>query len=151
MAACSGNSGGGLFNDKGDVVGIMHAIIQTERDDSTAHCSRMAFAIPAMLAERIVNAALEGKPLTFSKMGIHMMPVKDGTKWRMAVKDVLEPAKSAGIQKHDIIIAVEDTEIDDAAHLKNYLIERTTPGQRVSVKVRRIDTDLTFTVTLGGG
>lgn len=151
VAACSGNSGGGLFNDRGDVVGIMHAIIQTERDDSTAHCSRMAFAIPAVLAERIVNAALEGKPLAFSKMGIHMMPVKDGTKWRMAVKDVMEPAKSAGIQKHDIIIAVEDTEIDDAAHLKNYLIERTSPGQRVAVKVRRIDTNLTFTVTLGGG
>ncbi len=151
VAACSGNSGGGLFNDKGVVVGIMHAIIQTERDDSTAHCSRMAFAIPAMLAERIVNAALEGKPLAFSKMGIHMVAVKDGTKWRMAVKDVMEPAKSAGIQKHDIIIAVEDTEIDDAAHLKNYLIERTTPGQRISVKVRRIDTNLTFTVTLGGG
>ncbi len=151
VAACSGNSGGGLFNDKGHIVGIMHAIIQTERDDSTARCSRMAFAIPAILAERIVNAAIAGKPLTISKMGIHMMPVKDGTKWRMAVKDVMEPAKSAGIQKHDIIIAVEDTEIDDAAHLKNYLIERTTPGQRVAVKVRRIDTDLTFTVTLGGG
>lgn len=151
VAACSGNSGGGLFNDKGEVVGIMHAIIQTERDDSTAHCSRMAFAIPATLAERIVNAALAGKPLAFSKMGIHMMPVKDGTKWRMAVKDVMEPAKSAGIQKHDIIIAVEGTEIDDAAHLKNYLIERTTPGQRVAVKVRRIDTILTFTVTLAGG
>ena len=51
----------------------------------------------------------------------------------------------------DIIIAVDDTEILDAAHLKNYLIERTTPGQRVAVKVRRIDADLTFTVTLGGG
>jgi len=151
VAACSGNSGGGLFNDKGEVVGIMHAIIQTERDDSTAHCSRMAFAIPAILANRIVNAALEGKPLTFSKMGIHMMAVKDGTKWRMAVKDVNEPSKSAGIQKHDIIIAVDDTEINDAAHLKNYLIERTTPGQQVRVKVRRIDADLTFTVTLGGG
>ena len=151
VAACSGNSGGGLFNDKGDVVGIMHAIIQTERDDSTARCSRMAFAIPSILANRIVNAALEGKPLTFSKMGIHMMPVKDGTKWRMAVKDVSEPAKEAGIQKHDIIIAIEGTEINDAAHLKNYLIERTTPGQKVAVKVRRIDADLTFTVTLGGG
>jgi serine protease Do len=151
VAACSGNSGGGLFNDKGDVVGIMHAIIQTERDDSTARCSRMAFAIPAILANRIVNAALEGKPLTFSKMGIHMMPVKDGTKWRMAVKDLSEPAKEAGIQKHDIIIAIEGTEINDAAHLKNYLIERTTPGQKVAVKVRRIDADLTFTVTLGGG
>lgn len=151
VAACSGNSGGGLFNDRGEVVGIMHAIIQTERDDSTAHCSRMAFAIPALLANRIVNAALEGKPLTFPKMGIHMMPVKDGTKWRMAVKDVSEPAKSAGIQKHDIIIAIEDTEIDDAAQLKNYLIERTMPGQNVTVKVRRVDADLTFHVVLSGG
>jgi len=151
VAACSGNSGGGLFNEKGEVVGIMHAIIQTERDDSTAHCSRMAFAIPALLAERIVTAALDGKPLTFSKMGIHMVAVKDGTRWRMAVKDVMEPAKSAGIEKHDIIIAVDDTDIQDAAHLKNYLIERTKPGQQVSVKVRRIDTNLTFTVTLGGG
>lgn len=151
VAACSGNSGGGLFDDKGEVVGIMHAIIQTERDDSTARCSRMAFAIPANLAQRIVNAALEGKPLTFSKMGIHMMAVKDGTKWRMAVRDVSEPAKSAGIQKHDIIIAVDDTEILDAAHLKNYLIERTTPGQKVAVKVRRVDADLTFTLILSGG
>ena len=151
VAACSGNSGGGLFNDKGEVIGIMHAIIQTERDDSTAHCSRMAFAIPAMLAERIVTAALDGKPMAFSKMGIHMVAVKDGTRWRMAVKDVMEPAKSAGIEKHDIIIAVDDTDIQDAAHLKNYLIERTKPGQQVSVKVRRIDTNLTFTVTLAGG
>lgn len=151
VAACSGNSGGGLFNERGEVVGIMHAIIQTERDDSTARCSRMAFAIPAILANRIVNAALEGKPLTFSKMGIHMMALKDGTKWRMAVKDVAEPAKSAGIQKHDIIIAIEDTEINDAAHLKNYLIERTSPGQRVAITVRRLDADFTFHVVLGGG
>lgn len=151
LSACSGNSGGGLFNTRGELVGIMHAVIQTEKEETQAHCSRMAFAIPGTLAERIVNAALAGKPLAFSKLGIHMTAVKDGTKWRMAVKDVSEPAKSAGIQKHDIIIAVDDTEILDAAHLKNYLIERTTPGQRVAVKVRRIDADLTFTVTLGGG
>ena len=151
LSACSGNSGGGLFNTQGDIVGIMHAIIQTEKDETQAHCSRMAFAIPGILAERIVNAALSGKPLTFSKMGIHMTPVKDGTKWRMAVKEVADPAKEAGIQKHDILLTIEGTDILDAAQLKNYLIERTTPGQRVSVKVRRIDADLTFTVILGGG
>ncbi len=67
------------------------------------------------------------------------------------MKDVADPAKEAGIQKHDILLAIEDQEILDAAQLKNYLIERTTPGQRVSVKVRRVDADLTFTVTLGGG
>ena len=151
LSACSGNSGGALFNAQGNIVGIMHAIIQTEKEETQAHCSRMAFAIPGTLAERIVNAALAGKPFTFSKMGIHMTSVKDGTKWRMAVKDVANPAKEAGIQKHDILLAIEDQEILDAAQLKNYLIERTTPGQRVSVKVRRVDADLTFTVTLGGG
>ena len=150
LSACSGNSGGGLFNTRGEIVGIMHAIIQTEKDETQAHCSRMAFAIPGILAERIVNAALAGKPLTFSKLGIHMTSVKDGTKWRIAVKDVADPAKAAGIQKHDIILAVDETEISDAAHLKNYLIERTTPGQKAAVKVRRVDADLTFTVVLAG-
>ena len=151
LSACSGNSGGALYNEAGEVVGIMHAVIQTDKEESQVFCSQMAFAIPGTLASRIVAAAIEGKPLAFSKLGIQMTAVKDGTKWRMAVKDVSEPAKAAGIQKHDIILAIEDTEILDAAHLKNYLIERTVPGQRVSVKVRRAEADLTFTVTLAGG
>jgi len=151
LSVCSGNSGGALFNGAGEVVGVMHAIIQTEKEETQAHCSRLAFAIPSTLAERIVTAAVNGKPLVFSKLGIHMTAVKDGTKWRMEVKDVVDPAKAAGLQKHDILLAIEDTEILDAAFLKNYLIERTTPGQRVSVKVRRVDADLTFHVTLGGG
>ncbi|HEU4684655.1 MAG TPA: trypsin-like peptidase domain-containing protein [Nitrospira sp.] len=151
LSACSGNSGGALFNGAGEVVGVMHAIIQTEKEDGQAHCSRLAFAIPSTLAERIVRAAVSGTPLTFSKLGIQMTAVKDGTKWRVAVKDVGEPAKAAGIQKHDILLAIDDTDIQDAAQLKNYLIERTTPGQRVAVKVRRIDADLTFHVVLTGG
>ena len=151
LSACSGNSGGALYNDAGEVVGIMHAVIQTDKDENHVFCSQMAFAIPATLASRIVAAAIEGKPLAFSKLGIHMTAVKEGTKWRMAVKDVSEPAKAAGIQKHDILLAIEETEILDAAHLKNYLIERTVPGQRVSLKVRRAEADLTFTVTLAGG
>lgn len=151
LSACSGNSGGALFNRTGEVVGVMHAIIQTDKSESQVHCSQMAFAIPGTLAERIVNAAIDGKPLMFSRLGIHMTAVKDGTKWRIAVKDVADPAKEAGIQKHDILLAIEDTEILDAAHLKNYLIEKTVPGQRVAVKVRRVDTDLTFHVVLSGG
>jgi S1-C subfamily serine protease len=132
LSACSGNSGGGLFNAQGEIVGIMHAIIQTEKDETQAHCSRMTFAIPGTIAERIVTAALAGKPLTFSKMGIHMTSVKDGTKWRMAVRDVADPAKAAGIQKHDILLAIEDTEILDAAQLKSYLIERTVTQSAAS-------------------
>lgn len=151
LSACSGNSGGGLFNGQGEIVGILHAVIHTDREETQTYCSRMAFAIPGKLAERIVNAAFAGKPLTFSKLGLHLTSVKDGTRLRVAVKDVVEPAKAAGLQKHDILLAVQDTEIIDAAQLKNFLIERTTPGQEVSIKVRRVDADLTFHVVLGGG
>ncbi len=151
LSACSGNSGGGVFNGRGEVVGILHAVIQTDKEETQAYCSRMAFAIPGILAERIVNAALSGKPLTFSKLGVHLTSVKDGTKLRVAVKDVTEPAKAAGVQKHDMLLAIDGTEILDAAQLKNYLIERTSPGQEVSIKVRRVDVDLTFHVVLGRG
>ncbi len=151
LSVCSGNSGGALYNPAGEVIGLMHAIIQTEKDPQEAHCSRMAFAVPAPLAQRIVQAALDGKPLSFSRLGIHMTTVKDGTKWRVAVRDTVEPAKSAGVQKTDIIVAIDDTEIADAAQLKNYLIERTVPGQQVKLRVRRGDTELTFPVTLAGG
>ncbi|MGD9725498.1 MAG: S1C family serine protease [Nitrospiraceae bacterium] len=151
LSVCSGNSGGALYNSAGEVIGLMHAIIQTEKDPQEAHCSRMAFAVPAPLAQRIVQAALDGKPLSFSRLGIHMTTVKDGTKWRVAVRDTVEPAKSAGVQKTDIIVAIDDTEIADAAQLKNYLIERTVPGQHVKLRVRRGDMELTFPVMLAGG
>ena len=151
LSVCSGTSGGALYNAAGEVIGLMHAIIQTEKDPQEAHCSRMAFAVPAPLAQRIVQAALEGKPLTFSRLGIHMTSVKEGTKWRVAVREAVEPAKSAGVQKTDIIVAIDETEIADAAQLKNYLIERTKPGQQVKLRVRRGEVELTLTVTLTGG
>ncbi len=151
LSTCSGNSGGGLFNTRGEIVGIVHAVIQTDKEETQAHCSRMTFVIPGTLSQRIINAALSGRPLAFSRLGVHMTSVKDGTKLRVAVKEVAEPAKAAGIQKHDILLAIEDTEILDGAQLKNFLIERTSPGQEVSVKVRRVDVDLTFHVVLGGG
>lgn len=151
LSVCSGNSGGAMFNTEGEVVGVMHAIIQTEKNAEEAHCSRLAFAVPASLARRIVTAAIDGKPLAFSKLGIHMTSVKEGTKWRIAVRDVADPAKSAGIQKTDVILSIDDTEVADAAQLKNYLIERTSPGQTVMLKVRRGDTTLTLPVVLGGG
>ncbi len=151
LGTCSGNSGGGLFNARGELVGVVHAIIQTEKNEAERHCSRLTFAVPATLARRIVTALHEGKQPSFSRLGIHMTTVKDATRWRLAVKDVVEPAKSAGIQKGDLLLAIENHEIADASQLKNFLIEHTRPGQRVSVRVRRRDIELTLPVVLGGG
>lgn len=100
----------------------------------------MTFAIPGILAEQILNAVHAGTSLTVSKLGIHVI----------SVKDVADPAKEAGIPKHDILLAIEDTEILDAAQLKNYLIERTTPEQKEAIKIRRVDADRMFHIVLSG-
>lgn len=150
MAACSGNSGGGLFNTRGEIVGMVHAIIQSQPEEDDRRCSRFAFAVPGPLAERITQALIDGKRPRFSRLGIQLSAVKRETRWQVAVSGVSGPALKAGIQKGDILLFIEDVPVTSAAQLKNYLIERTHPGERVQVRVSRDGKDAIFYITLGG-
>src|SRR6185295_9597142 len=137
LSACSGNSGGGLFNANGEIIGVLHAVIQTEQTEAEHHCSRFAFSVPGLLVQRIVTTLIQGGTPKFSRLGVNLKPVKIGTHWRVAVADASGPALDGGIRQGDILLAIEDMTITDAAQLKNYLIERTQPGQRVTVRVLR--------------
>jgi len=79
-----------------------------------------------------------------------MAPVRVGTRWRVSVGDASGPAKDGGIHKGDLLVAIDDTDISDAAQLKNYLMERTRPGQTVILRVLRGDQELKLSVTLAG-
>jgi serine protease Do len=149
LSACSGNSGGGLFNAAGELVGIMHAIIKTE-GQGDQRCSRLAFAVPAILAQRIAGALAEGKQPGFSRLGIQMAQIRVGTRWRVTVGEASGPAKAGGVHKGDVLVAINETDIADAAQLKNYLMERTTPGQTVTLRVLRGDQELRLSITLAG-
>jgi serine protease Do len=149
LSACSGNSGGGLFNASGELAGVMHAIIRTEQGEGERRCSRFAFAVPAILAERIVTALIEGRQPGFSRLGIQMTPVRVGTTWRIAAGEVTGPAKEGGVQKGDVLVAINGTPITDAAQLKNYLMEQTSPGQTATLRVLRGDQELELSITLG--
>ncbi len=150
LSACSGNSGGGLFNAAVELVGVMHAIIQTDQRQGDQRCSRFAFAVPAILAQRIVSALIEGKQPGFSRLGIQMTQVRIGITWRIAAGEVTGPAKDGGVQKGDVLLAINGTAITDAAQLKNYLMEQTSPGQTATLRVLRGDQELQFSITLGG-
>ncbi|MBI4400451.1 MAG: serine protease, partial [Nitrospirae bacterium] len=149
VSVCSGNSGGGLFNARGEMVGVVHAVIQTEQIQGERRCSRFAFAVPGVLAQRIVTALIQGTQVSFSRLGIRIANVKVGTRWRASVADASGPALAGGVQKGDLLLAIDDTEIRDAAQLKNYLIERTVPGQQVTLRVLRGDREVQLPVTLG--
>ncbi len=149
LSACNGNSGGGLFNEQGEVVGFLHAVIRTETIQGEQQCSRLAFAVPGLLAKRVVTALIQGAQPSFSRLGVALTAVKVGTRLRAAVAEATGPAKAGGLQKGDVLLAIDETEVADGKQLKNYLIERTVPGQTVAVRVRRGDQELVLTVTLG--
>lgn len=149
LSVCAGNSGGGLFNAKGELIGIMHAMIQTTSDRGEQPCSPLAFASPGTLVRRVTSALIHGEQPGFSKLGTTLTAVRMGTRWRVGVLDATGPAREGGVQKGDVLLAIDNTEIGDGAQLKNYLIERTIPGQRVAVHVLREGKEHVLHVTLG--
>ena len=149
LAACSGNSGGGLFNARGEIVGVVHAIIQTDGTVEERRCSRFAFAVPGRLVHKIVTALMEGKPLHFSKLGLQLTSVKVGRQWHMAVSHATGPARRAGFKKGDVLLAIDDQPVDSASQLKTYLIERTQPFQTVSIRILRDHKEHVIRVILG--
>ncbi|GKS59435.1 hypothetical protein YTPLAS18_29620 [Nitrospira sp.] len=150
VGACSGNSGGGVFNESGSLVGIMHAIIQTDTVvTGDQRCSRFGFAVPSSLAKKVVSAVIGGSQPAFSRLGVGLTAVRVEQAWRIAVADVSGPAKDGGMRKGDVILAIDGTDIANGAQLKNYLIERTNPGQQISIKVLRDDREESLTVILG--
>ena len=149
LSACSGNSGGGLFNTQGEIVGLVHAIIQTETTREERRCSRFAFAVPGPLVHKIVTALIQGKPFHFSKLGLQLDSVRIETRWRMAVAQATGPARRAGFKKGDILLSIDDRPVDSASHLKTYLIEHTRPFQPVSIRILRNHKEKVIRAILG--
>ncbi len=149
LSACSGNSGGGLFNSNGDLVGLIHAIIQTETKENERRCSRFAFAIPGLIVQKIVSALQIGKSPKFVKLGIRMTVVKIEQQWRVAVAKAKGPARKAGVRKNDVLLAIDAMPITSAAQLKSYLIEHTNPGQIIELRVLREQKEKILKVILG--
>ena len=149
LSACSGNSGGGLFNAEGKIVGVIHAIIQTDATQEKRRCSRFAFAVPGPVVHKIVTALKDGKPFRFSKLGLQLTTVKINDRWHVAVEKATDPARRAGFKKGDVLLAVDNHRIQSAGQLKNYLIEHTEPFQRVTIRILRGQKEKLLRVTLG--
>lgn len=149
LSTCSGNSGGGLLNQQGKLVGLIHAIIQTETQHEDRRCSRFAFALPGSLVQRVVTSVLAGNMPGFSVLGIQLQTLRKGNRWALVVAKATGPSRHAGFRKGDVLLAINEVPIATPAQLKNYLIERTEPGQTVVLRVQRGDSQELVSVTLG--
>ena len=149
LSACSGNSGGGVFNANGEIVGMVQSIVQTEQSQDDRRCSRFAFAVPGHLVQKMVTALIEGSHPGFPRIGIGMTAAKVGMKWRVAVSKASGPAKRGGVRKGDVLLSIDGHDIISAAQLKNYLIEQKSPGEEVTLRVLRGEVEKLLAITLG--
>ncbi|MDR4493182.1 MAG: S1C family serine protease [Nitrospirales bacterium] len=151
LSACRGNSGGGLLNLDGELIGLVHAIIQTEMEQEDRRCSRFAFALPGLLVNRVVTTLQEGRIPGFSLLGLHLGTRNKDGRWVLVIDKASGPSRHAGFRKDDVLVAINGVPITSSAQLKNYLIEQTEPGQSVTISILRGEVDKDVDVILGGG
>ena len=147
-----GNSGGGLFNGNGELIGIVNA------KSSYSEAEGIGFAIPINTAMEIGQQLIENGSVARPALGVKIVDVTDSqTAQQLGVSTmgvyVVEVtqgsgAEAAGVQAGDRVLAVDDTAVSDSSALKNYLKDKSI-GDTVSLQVERDGKVQTLEVTLG--
>ena len=148
-----GNSGGGLFNMNGELIGLVNA------KSSSSDAEGLGFAIPINDAIQVAQDLLEngyvsGRPY----MGITYIAVTDAqtaaqlnvNAYGVYVVDVVQggPADKAGLKAGDRIVSIDGTEIAQKDDLGT-LMQQHTAGDTLSITVARDGQMQTVSLTLG--
>ncbi|MBP0968867.1 MAG: trypsin-like peptidase domain-containing protein [Oscillospiraceae bacterium] len=149
-----GNSGGGLFNASGELIGIVNAKSAGEDVEG------LGFAIPSNIAVEAVTKILnEGGSVSPSSpiMGVTVQQVYDETtakQYNLSRYGVyilsVEPgygAEKAGLKAWDCIVSVDDIAIAQVEDLTS-LLKKYSVGDTISVQVIRGNRLMTFEVEL---
>ena len=125
-AVNSGNSGGGLFNMNGDLIGIVNAKSSSSYYSETT-IEGIGYAIPSNTVSKIMSDLLEyGYVKQRATLGVtvYNYPYQYNDKTGLLVESVIEgtAADHAGIKRGDLIISIDDEEIDSYATLNKILL-----------------------------
>jgi serine protease Do len=135
-----GNSGGPLFNMKGEVIGINTAIISPQIG------SGIGFAVPINLAKQLMPQLLKGKiargflGVTVSELTPDLAQgfgLKEGTKGALvqSVK-AKAPADKAGVRPGDVVVSVNGKQVESSSQLTR-TVSAIPPGGKATLTVLR--------------
>ena len=148
-----GNSGGPLFNTRGEVVGVNTAIFSTSGGNIG-----IGFATPINLAKSVVKQLKEKGRVVRGWLGVIVQTVtpdlaksfgldqKEGA--LVADIDAAGPAAAAGIRKGDIIVAFNGTPIKEMDQLP-LLVAQTPVGSKGELTIIRDGKKISKAVEIG--
>lgn len=146
-----GNSGGPLFNTKGEVIGINTAIYSPNGGSVG-----IGFSIPANLAKNVIGQLEKSGTVERAWIGVAIQPLDDelaegfgrDDKSGALISSVQAdaPADKAGIKAGDIILSFDDTVIKEMRDLPK-TVAQSAVGEKHKVVVWRDNRKKTITLT----
>jgi serine protease Do len=136
-----GNSGGPLVSVRGEVIGVNSAIAS-----QTGFYSGYGFAIPIDLARQVMDQIIAGGKVRRAAIGVSVQNATANDAEYVGLPDIrgvlvqdfseASPARKAGIEAGDIIIAVDGKPVEYVGQLQQQVAFRK-PGDKVKVEVAR--------------
>ncbi|MET4132682.1 serine protease Do [Porphyrobacter sp. MBR-155] len=148
-----GNSGGPLFDMRGNVIGINNAIFSP-----SGGSVGIGFAIPAEIAAPIVEQLRDGREIQRGYLGVGLQPIDEDfaeslglPKRRGELVQTVQddsPAARAGLKPGDIVTKVDGKDVTGEQTV-SFLVANMEPGAQVPVELLRDGKRLALNVTLG--
>lgn len=153
VAVNPGNSGGPLFNLKGEVIGINSQIYT-----HTGGYQGLSFAIPIDAANKIQAQLVAHGKVTRGRLGVMIQEVNQSLADSFGLKQASgalvasvekgSPAAKAGIEAGDVIVGVDGQEIGHSAELSAHISE-LEPGAKASLDIVRKGEHRSLTAVIG--
>ncbi|WP_269533368.1 DegQ family serine endoprotease [Chitinimonas sp. BJYL2] len=147
-----GNSGGPLFNVRGEVVGINSQIFSR-----SGGYMGLSFAIPIDAAMQIADQLKQNGKVTRGRIGVGIQPLSDDLARDFGLKDNKGalisnvdpegPAAKAGFKAGDVILKFNGTTIEESTDLPR-VVGDTAPGKTVPVDIWRDKSSKRLNVTV---
>ncbi|WP_299196493.1 Do family serine endopeptidase [uncultured Erythrobacter sp.] len=148
-----GNSGGPLFDMRGNVIGINNAIFSP-----SGGSVGIGFAIPSEIAEPIVAQLREGREIERGFLGVGLESMTDDLadslgvpRNRGEIVQSIQPdsaASNAGLREGDIITSINGQDVTSDQTV-SFLVANIAPGESIPIEVLRDGRSLTVNATLG--
>lgn len=148
-----GNSGGPMFNMKGEVIGINTAIFSP-----SGGSVGIGFAIPSTAAKVVIDQLISHGEVQRGWLGVNIQEVTEPIAEALGLKKVMgalvsnvsegSPAAKGGVKPRDVIIAFNGKPVTEMRILPR-IVAATPVDKKVKMKVWRDGSEKTLSITIG--